>query len=302
MALEWTRQAARRKLLSRWVALASLVTLFAAATASPAGAVTIGQLAPDGATFLICTSDTDRVPLTIASGNSYVVPSTGGVTEWTLTSWSHNATSGDGQQLTMKVFRKVGEPLRYMAVGHDGPRPLVPSTLNTFQTSMQVKAGDVLGSNGESPVASGCRWSTGDPGDSYTQIIPSLADGQSGDGSGNQFNIRLNVSAEIMPTNTFTLGAITRNKRKGTASVAAQVPNPGELSVSGNGVKAAGARSAATTVGTAGTATVVVKASGKKKRKLNENGKVKVTPTITYTPTGGSPKSISTKVKLRKKL
>ncbi|HEY6653887.1 MAG TPA: hypothetical protein VI028_07150 [Solirubrobacterales bacterium] len=47
--------------------------------------------------------------------------------------------------------------------------------------------------------------------------------------------------------------------------------------------------------------TVKIKASGKKKRKLNETGKVKVAPTLTYVPTGGDPTSQSTTLKLRKR-
>ena len=46
---------------------------------------------------------------------------------------------------------------------------------------------------------------------------------------------------------------------------------------------------------------VTIRAKGKKKRKLNETGKVKLNVAITYTPTGGSPSTDSTKVKLRKR-
>jgi hypothetical protein len=44
-----------------------------------------------------------------------------------------------------------------------------------------------------------------------------------------------------------------------------------------------------------------VRAQGKKKKKLNSSGKVTVSPTVTYTPTGGAPSSQTTTVKLRKK-
>jgi len=40
---------------------------------------------------------------------------------------------------------------------------------------------------------------------------------------------------------------------------------------------------------------------GKKRRKLNEKGKVKLNVALSYTPTGGSPQSQSLKVKLKKK-
>jgi hypothetical protein len=47
---------------------------------------------------------------------------------------------------------------------------------------------------------------------------------------------------------------------------------------------------------------LLIQARGKKKTKLNRKGKVKVSPTITYTPTGGDPSSQSIDVKLKKKL
>jgi hypothetical protein len=107
----------------------------------------------------------------------------------------------------------------------------------------------------------------------------------------------------VKPSNAFTLGALTRNKKKGTATLAVNVPNPGELTGSGQGVKVASTGGAVISKSVAaGPAQLLIKAKGKKKRKLNETGKVKVNPTITYTPTGGNPSIQSTKVKLKKKL
>jgi hypothetical protein len=50
----------------------------------------------------------------------------------------------------------------------------------------------------------------------------------------------------------------------------------------------------------AGSAHLVIKAKGKKRKKLNATGKVKLNVTITYTPTNGKPATQSTKVKLKK--
>ncbi|HEY6654678.1 MAG TPA: hypothetical protein VI028_11160 [Solirubrobacterales bacterium] len=52
----------------------------------------------------------------------------------------------------------------------------------------------------------------------------------------------------------------------------------------------------------AGQAQLLIKAKGKKKRKLNETGKAKLNVAITYTPTGGDPNIQSVKVNLKKKL
>jgi tripartite motif-containing protein 71 len=105
------------------------------------------------------------------------------------------------------------------------------------------------------------------------------------------------------PSNAFTLGPISRNKKKGTATINLTLPNPGELTGSGSGVKASSAGRAVTSksVG-AGQAQLLIKATGKKKRKLNETGKVKLSVVVTYTPTGGDPSTQPVKVKLKKKL
>jgi hypothetical protein len=291
----------RRRFSSRLALTVSLAALSLAASPSLAAAsVSIGQLPnPVGS----CSADSDRLQPTVLSGNSYVVPEAGGVTAWKMTSWSHNAAPGAGQTLTMKVFRKVAEPAAYVVVGHDGPRFLSPSTINTFPISMQVKSGDVLGSNGRALFSSSSACFVNSPGNTLFERTPGLADGE-----GAPFTTRpdslLNIMAVLEPVNTFTLGAITRNKKKGTAGVAASVPNPGNLTVSGKGVKRAGGSGAGSAVGVtvAGTLQLLIRATGKKKRKLNKTGKVKLNMAITFTPTGGDPSTQSVKLKLKKKL
>jgi hypothetical protein len=115
-------------------------------------------------------------------------------------------------------------------------------------------------------------------------------------------NYLLNIEATLDPTNTFSLGQITRNKKKGTATIDLTLPNSGDLTGSGNGVNAASARQAVTSksVG-AGQAQLLIKAKGKKKKQLNQKGKVKLNVTITYTPTSGSASTQSVPVKLKKK-
>ena len=105
-----------------------------------------------------------------------------------------------------------------------------------------------------------------------------------------------------LPSNEFTLGKPKLNEKKGTARLPATVPGAGELALSGNGVKAARAAGAvvAKVVTAPGAVQLLIKATGKKQRKLNETGKVTVKPRVTYTPTGGDPSARSRKVKLKK--
>ena len=42
----------------------------------------------------------------VGSGTGYVIPANAE----TITSWRTNATTGAGQEVTFKVFRRIGEP------------------------------------------------------------------------------------------------------------------------------------------------------------------------------------------------
>jgi hypothetical protein len=111
------------------------------------------------------------------------------------------------------------------------------------------------------------------------------------------------INSAVQVRNAFTIEAITRNKKKGTATITGSVDFPGELIGTGKGVKASSAGGAVISkaVG-AGQAQLLIKAKGKKKKKLKRKGKVKLNVAVTYTATGGSPTTQSLKVKLKKKL
>jgi hypothetical protein len=275
--------------------------LILATGASSAGAsVAIGQLAPGSPPGSSCSgTDTDFFQQTVTSGNTYVVPSTGGVTAWTLTSWSTNASPGGGRY-TMKVFRQVAG-LTYMAVGHEGPHTLSVGVLNTFPANVAVRAGDILGFFEGGGISNACTFSAS-AGDSDLQRGGNLADGESGDFISNPGN-RMNISALVTPVNTFTLRATTRNKKRGTATLNLNLPNPGDLTASGKDAKFASASRAVISkaVG-AGPAQLLIKAKGQQRATLSATGRVKLKVSIVYTPTGGDPDTQSIKVMLKKKL
>lgn len=281
-----------RRSLNELAAATCIAALSLAASPSGAGAaVTLGQLAPSPPSPDCSVSD--FAPLTVTSGNSYVVPGNG-----TITSWSTNATADMGQTYAMKVFRKVADPAVYMVVGHDS-RTLTGGIVNSFATNIPVKPGDVLGASG-SGASTACVFSSA-LGDSWLVRSGNLGDGESGDFSPAPA-ARVNVAALFVYSNSFSLGGVERNKKKGTATLTVDVPNPGELSLSGKGVKAQRAGAVASkAVAVAGTVKLLVKAKGRKKRKLNESGKVTVKPKITYIPTGGDPSTQSRKLKLKKR-
>jgi large repetitive protein len=78
-------------------------------------------------------------------------------------------------------------------------------------------------------------------------------------------------------------GKLTKDMKKGTATLAISLSGPGKLVVSGSGVKKVTGQ-----VKKAGVAKVKITAKGKALKTLKEKGKVTVTVKIAFTPTGGN--------------
>jgi hypothetical protein len=97
-------------------------------------------------------------------------------------------------------------------------------------------------------------------------------------------------------SNEFVLGGVDRNKRKGTAELAVEVPGAGDLELGGAKVKPATAAADG-----AGEVTLPVKARGKGRKKLKKKGKAKVAAEVTFAPVGGEPSTQSKSVKLVKR-
>ena len=98
------------------------------------------------------------------------------------------------------------------------------------------------------------------------------------------------------PSNDFTLGKPKLNKRKGTATIAATVPGPGNLLLSGKGL-----RKRTKTAKGAGRVKLTVKGTSKTVKKLKRKGKARVKAKVTYTPTDGTANTESKKLTLKLK-
>jgi hypothetical protein len=229
----------------------------------------------------------------VASGTSYDVPSSGKITSWTTFS-----TGPAGQQWKLKIFRMVGDPAgsSYLVVGHSAVQTLTPGGTagNTFPADIAVKAGDVLGLHNVSDNSK-CAVLGAGSAFKYAGFVGDLADGAS-DVFGVASSARLDIQASFVPDNDFSLTKMKRNRNKGTAALSFNLPNAGTLAASGKGAKIAVSKSVP-----AGLAQLVVKAKGRQRRALNSSGKVKLKVGVTYTPTGGDPKTTKLKVKLLKK-
>lgn len=260
---------------------------------APASAeVTIGQVAPSGGVLETCpTGPTDLVqPSVTAGGNLYSARAAG-----TITSWS--TRSGGSGSYTLKVYRRTTDPDVFRVIGHSGPQPLT-SGLNTFSANLTVTSGDLIGLNAGGPGNNTCGFSS--PGDFVLTSGGNLPDGGSGNfpPAGAMDNVRLNLSATLVPTNAFSLGRITRDRRKGSATLEILVSNPGSVTLAGKGLKA---KRTTKTVAVQGVVRFAIAVTGKRKKKLNRKGRIAVQVNATFTPTGGDPTAQTLTVTLKKK-
>lgn len=295
------RSAGRRR--RRGIGFLGAAALLAAAwsgpAATPAGAVTVGQLAAAPTNFFCGNANSDYLQPTVTSGNTYVVPPFGA----TVTEWSTQAgASAPGALVAFKAYRLVAGTT-YQVIGADQPRAIVPNSLNRFPVNIPVQPGDVIGFNlvNGNVAAHTCVQPV--PGQSYLFLFPGLAVGQSGTYTQVNLNSRLNVAAEVKPSNEFTLRKLKGNKKKGIAIQKVEVPGPGTLALAGKQVKGISA-SASKTVDGPGTFNLKIRAKGKANKRLRSNGKTGFKARITYTPTqptGGEPNTLTRKGKLKLK-
>jgi hypothetical protein len=234
---------------------------------------------------------TDLVqPSVTAGGNLYSARAAG-----TITSWS--TRSGGSGSYTLKVFRRTTDPDVFRVIGHSGPHALSVG-LNSFTASLTVNSGDLIGLNARG-AGNTCAFSS--PGDFVLPSGGNLPDGGSGNfpPGGAMGNVRLNLSATLVPTNSFSFGRITRDRRKGTATLEILVSNPGSVTLVGNGLKA---KRATKTVAVPGVVRFGIAVTGKRKEMLERKGRVTLWLTAIFTPTGGDSLPQTIKLRLKKRL
>jgi hypothetical protein len=308
------RRRVRRSPLALLAAVSA--TLIAAGSASAATEI--------GTTFDPGTSFCGNLLLQSVSPptDPYAAPSAG-----VITSWSYQASSVP-VQLQLKAGRAAGTN-QFTIVAESAVETAASPGLNTFATRISVQAGDPIGIR---PVTNGLPCIRGmSPGYSYSAYVmgDDLSPGTTATFNPPNPNVQLDVAANLepdadtdgfgdetqdrclgvpgpmdgCPSNAFTFGELKRNKKNGTATLTVSVPNPGDLTGSGSGARVASAKRVmlSKSVG-AGAAELLIKAKGKKRRKLNRTGKVRLNVAVTYTPAGGQPNTQSLQVKLKKKL
>lgn len=276
----------RRHLLGR---VTGAAIAFALAGATPARAdVTVGQLAPAPPTPSSTCSGADLLEPSVTGGNLYTAKEAG-----EISSWSTNSSIG-GATYTFKVFRRTSDPDVFEVTSHAPSRMLsAGSGIRTFSAGLHVESGDMIGFNVNS--TSSCVFPV--TGDSVLTRAGNLGDGGMGTFTA-QDDIRLNLSATLVPTNTLTFAGVARNKKFGTAILTVDLSNPGTAVMTGKGIKK---RRKSKSTAVAGPVTFAISPAAPTLRRLNRKGSALVHLTVTFTPPGGDPHSESLAVKLKKR-
>src|SRR5262249_9987809 len=153
---------------------------------------------------------------------------------------------------------------------------VLTSGMNTVPVSLPVSSGDMIGLH-ESGIANSCTFYQ--PGDNVLNRLGNLSDGTSGVFAA-QNDVRLNLSATLVPDNGFTIGTILKDHKRGTAAFTVTTTNPGIVTASGKGMK----KRAAKNLAVAGPVTFSVATVGKFRHKLERKGRLRLGVRVTFSP------------------
>jgi hypothetical protein len=256
------------------------------ATAAPASAsVTVGQVPSDPPPGVTCPAG-DYLQPSVTSGTLYIAKQAGTITSWTT-------YSGGPGTYVFKVFRRTSDPDIFQVIATSSEQTLSQG-LVSFPANIGVRSGDMIGFH-KGGVGSSCTISAA--GDAVLQAASDLTPGTQG-----PFvpltDRRLNLAANLAPSNEFHVTQLTRNPRRGTANIVIQVSNPGVFTLSG---KALRKRQVSRSLVGAGTIIFHLSAGAGAKRTLARKGAVRVGVALTFAPTNGDPSTQTVAVKLRMK-
>jgi hypothetical protein len=181
------------------------------------------------------------------------------------------------------------------------------ATTCTFTINEDAAVTADFGPKKKTPPPGGGGGGSGEPGDGSGEP----GDGSGGDGSGGNGSSGGSSSSDSSgststppapvttsplppPSNEFKLLKTAANKRKGTALLTFMVPGPGTLKLGGQQVKGL-----TRTVSKAGKATLAIAPKGPLLGKLRAGGSGRVKVSVTFTPTGGTPRTQRFRVALK---
>ena len=217
-------------------------------------------------------------------------PVNGAVVSWNVRG---SSAAGGPHVLTLRVLQPSGTGFIGAGSSSSITIPTVAGdVMRSFGTSIPIRIGDQIGI-GATPGTVVPYASSGGP--ATFKTFNTFADGSpSGAPIGGGGGLEPQFNAVVAPTNTVVLSAITRHKKKGTASLTATLPNPGTLAVKGKLVKLQTLDASA-----AGNLALTLRPSRQGKKKLKRRGKASGKVAFTFTPSFGDPATRKTSVKLK---
>jgi len=209
----------------------------------------------------------------------------------TVTSWDYRS-AGPGNPISLRVLHPNGG-LSFTATGTTPPVPVLGGIRGEFAADLPIQIGDSVGVNaaGAQIFAGGVAGAS-----QISWTLPPLGEGEARIGT-TSAGVETLIRVIVQPANTVRFASIVRNRKKGTARVLVTVPNAGTLTYSGPGVTATGPPS----LDAPGEVRLLVKARGKKRRRLKAKGVAHVIPEVTFQPVLGDVRKTPIKVKLARK-
>jgi hypothetical protein len=269
----------------RFAAIAAFACLGLVAAAPASASVTIGQVPADPPPNVSCPAG-DYLQPSVTGGVLYIAKQAGNIISWT--------TYSNGGTYAFKVFRRTSDPDVFQVVAQASEEGL-GTGLETFPVDIPVRSGDMIGFNKQGGGNGAC--AVGASGDAVLRASSDLGAGESGP-FGILADRRLNLAANLVPSNDFQITGVSRNVHRGTATLTIYVSNPGVFTLSGKGLKR---RHVSRTLVGAGPITLEVAAAGKPKHLLLHKGSVRIGLNLTFVPTNGEPKTQTLGLKLRAK-
>ena len=196
--------------------------------------------------------------------------------------------------------RDIGGSDVVQVAGYDGLAP----QLGEVSIPSQATVGQTIGVSGSASDLWGAPAITTAFGDDNQAVGPSVSHSYAAPGT---YTVRVTATDAVGRTatssgtiavkarNFFTVGKLKRNRRKGTATVTVEVPEPGVVTAAAKGLRRASARASA-----AGSVTLLLKASGRALKGLKRKGSLRARLRITYVPDGGDPNTREQRVTLKK--
>ena len=263
--------------------------------ASGSAAVMVGSPLTDAHSGVVSTGADAVYVNTALPGAAFPSgsPVNGTVIRWRLRGVS---PSGMTNTFTFRVLRPAGGGM-FTGAGTSAPQTLFngfDDLTRTFDTSLPIHVGDQIGlgaTNGAGTPTSGVA------GDSFENFTDFADGGPSGSPLATFPNSEVLFNADVEPTNAFSLSASQPNKKRGTATLTATLPNRGMLQVQGALVNP---QTLTASQGAHTLTLVPTKATGKRLRK---KGKASGQVDFTFAPDFGttSAQSLAVPLKLKRK-